>query len=162
MHLRRIVDRHHVDAGGGVVDAADRIARQLQRISDHQDVGGLQLALDHVPVMQKRESVEDREQHLPRLLFRHGAMFQELGQGLVCILHDEVQIGQPVELTLTGFQELHQVGIGQLGGGFPLRAVRVHQCWYGAHEFDCNFARLAALELGEEDTAVIRGTQVPP
>jgi hypothetical protein len=92
-------------------------------IADHQDVGGLQLPLHQVPVVQEREGVQDRQQHLAGLVLRQGPVVQQLRQGLVGVLHHQVQVRLAVELTATCLQKANQVGVIELGGRLPLHPI---------------------------------------
>jgi hypothetical protein len=73
--------------------------------------------------MQERQGVQDRQQHLDRLVLRQCAMFQQLREGLVGVLHQEIQVRLSIELAATRLQEAEQLRVLEARGQFPLLAV---------------------------------------
>ena len=87
-------------------------------------------------------------------------MFQQLRQGLVGVLHDDIEIGQAVELTPTRRQEAEQVGMSEATRQVPSGEMCLRKTRYRGHELDGNFGRPAPHELSEEYAAVVRSAEI--
>ena len=119
--FRRIVHGGCVGAHRTFTDATDRVACQLQLISNHQDVCRLQLALHQVSAVQERQCVQGRQQHFSRFVVRQGAVQQQLRKSLVGVLHDGVQMGQPVQLAPAPLPQAKQVRMSEAASPLPSR-----------------------------------------
>src|SRR5205823_9492427 len=120
---RRVVHGGRVSAHRACIDVTYRVARQLQLISNNQDVCRLQLALHQISAVQKRQCVQGRQQHLSRFVVRQGAVLQQLRKSLVGVLHNGVQIGQSVQLAPAPFPQAKQVRMSEGASPLPPRQL---------------------------------------
>jgi hypothetical protein len=117
------------------------------------------LTLDQVSIVEKRQGVQHRQQHLARFVLRQGAVFQQLRELLVGILHHNIGERLPTEVKLTSIQELHQVRVRQIGGRLPAREQQLGEGRMCRYELDGNFGWLATRDLGEEHRTLIRAAE---
>jgi hypothetical protein len=119
LSFRRIVHGGRVGARHEFTDPTDRVARQLQLISNYQDVCRLQVALQQVPAVQKRQCVQGRDEHFSRFVLREGALLQQLRKRLVGVLHDAIEVRQPIQLAPAPLEQAQQVRMSKPASPLP-------------------------------------------
>jgi hypothetical protein len=145
-----------VRADRALAGAADRVARQLHLISDHQNIGRLQLAVHQVLPMQERERIQYRREHLPRLIIRQSTVRQQLRQSLVGVLHEHIEIRQALELASAPLQERQEIRMRKAARPLPARQQQLGQGPIGGHELDGDFRGAVRRRAGKKHSAVIR------
>jgi hypothetical protein len=138
----------------------DRVACDLELITDHENIRGFQLPLNHVPVMQEVQSVQNRGQHLPRFALCQGTVQQQLCKVLVGVLHHRIEMRRSVQLASARRQNPNQAGMYQACRRHPAGELHLGESIRGGYELDRDFGRLPRRELGEVNAAVIRATQI--
>jgi len=138
----RIVHRERLGAHRAFGDATDRVAGQLQLISNHQNVFRLQLAVHLVVAVQERKRVQGRPQHFPRLVIRQRASLQHLRKRLIGVFHHDIKVGQSVQLAPARLQQSKQVWMGDAASPFPSRQQGFRQAAIGGNELDRDFRRV--------------------
>jgi hypothetical protein len=73
--------------------------------------------------VQELQCVEGRLQHFSRFIVRQGAVSQQLRKSLVGVLHNGVQIGQPVQLAPAPFPQAKQVRMSEGASSLPSRQL---------------------------------------
>ena len=109
--------------------------------------------------MQVGQSLEDRLEHRESFVRSQWTLWQNLGQILLCVFHDQVQEGMPAELTAARLEGRQQMLMRKCRGGLPARQLRVRMRRMCRDQLDRRVGQPAALVLGQKYRAVIGGTQ---
>ena len=114
--------------------------------------------MNPVLAVQESQRIHSGQQQFPGFFPGQGTTQKKIGESLVGILHDYIQVLILVELAPTGMQETNQVWMGETDGGVPLCKLPLGECWERAHQFQRGFGSIPCRILSEEYTAVIRVT----
>jgi hypothetical protein len=75
--------------------------------------------LQQVPTVQKRQCVQGREEHFSRFAVREGALLQQLRKSLVGVLHDAIEVRQPIQLAPAPLEQAQQVRMSKPASPLP-------------------------------------------
>src|SRR5581483_5216873 len=117
----RMVHGRPAVAARRCVSCTNSVARELQRITDDQDVRWLQMPVNQALAVQECQSIHGWQEQLPGFGLGQSTTHEKIPEILVGILHYRVQVMILRELASTGVHEPQQVWVGETGGGVPLR-----------------------------------------
>src|SRR4051812_37605316 len=155
LQLRRIMQRRTQDSARQPAHRANRIAGQLNLITNHQQVGWLHLALYELVSMQEVERTQCRYEHLPRFVGSQRTPGQELGQRLIGIFHNDVQIHPATDMAPTNVEDANQVGMVQGSGRTPLYELSLGFQRIGWNELDGGLGDSFGSVFSEKYVAVV-------
>jgi len=155
LQLRRIMQRRTQDPARQLAHRTNRIAGQLDLITNHQQVGWLHLTLYELVSMQKVERAQCRYEHLPRFVGSQRTTGEELGQRLVGIFHNDVQVHPATDMAPTNVEDANQVGMVQGGRRTPLHELRLGFQRIGWNELDGGLADSFGPVFSEKYVAVV-------
>jgi hypothetical protein len=169
-HVRRRRDdaggdlRRVVSAGGerGAAEFAigvEAVHGKLQAVVDDHDVGRLQMGVDEIAGVKPGERVENGAEHLRGFGRGERPHGKNLGEHLVGVVGDGIELIFSVDVAASGMEKTHQVRVREVSGNSPLceAGIRVHG--RGRDQLDGGFAGRIAFHLGEEDTAALDSPQ---
>ncbi len=162
LQLRRIMQRSTQNAAGQLARGTDGIAGQLQLITNNQQVGGLDLSL-HQPIsMQEIQCTQRGDEHVPGFIGTQRTPGQELGERLVGIFHNDVQVDAPTDMTPTNVEEADQMRVVQGSGRAPLDELCLGFQRIGRNELDGGLGDAFGSVLSEKYRAVVGSAEPAP
>ena len=115
--------------------------------------------MHQVLAVQEGQCLERRRQHLARLLGSQRARAEQLGEGLVGVLHHDEQILLSGKLAQSRVEQRQQVGMGPGGSGSPMTQLQVRQHRRGSDDLDRRRRNTACPRLGREHGTAVRPVQ---
>ena len=116
------------------------------------------MPVNQVLAVQESQGIHGGQQQFPGFFPDQGTTQKKIGEILVGMLHDHVQVLILCELAPTGVQETEQVRMGETGSRVPMCELPLGECWQGGNQFQRGFGRIACRIRSEEYTAAIRVT----
>ncbi len=158
-HFRSVIHRGRADVGGRFTGWTDGVARHFELVTDHQDVGRLQLPLHELAAMQERQRVQRGKQHFASLAGRERTMSENLREILIGEFHDDEQEMALAELATPRVEQPDQARMRQDGGGTPMRELSLRETRYRRHQLERGLGDSFRRILGEKYPAVIRSAE---
>jgi hypothetical protein len=155
LQLRRVVQRGAQNPAGELAHRADGIAGQLDLIADHQQVGRFDLSLHQTIPVQEIQRAECGDEHIPCFIGTQCPTRQELGERLVGIFHNHVQINAPTQMTPTNVEDAKQVRMVEGCGRTPLDELRFGLQRIGRNQLDGGLGDALGSVFSEKNVAVV-------
>jgi hypothetical protein len=128
-------------------------------ITDSKNVGRLDVGVDKELGVEISEDVGDGIEHLACFIGSEGALGKDLPKILFCTLHDDVEQVHALKAATAPVEESHEIRMRELRDLVPDRELLACSGIVGRNKFDGGLPWVGIGELGEEDSAVIGGSE---
>lgn len=135
-----------VDAGPA--RAPTEVRRELEMVTDNHDVGGPEVTMRETATVKIREGIQNGTEHLPGFVGRERPLGENLGEGFVGVLGDDIEQIYTLDVNARSVKKRHQVRMGESPGDFPLSDGSSCVYRFEGEDFNGGFFRWAIIEVG--------------